>query len=215
MLAGCDGAAVAAPEMCTRRIAAGDAAALRTLASPPYFPEEWSRQGTMCGNRCEPRLSAFENAWYSTFLAAAAEPSLHAQTTGKDTGAIRQVRFTWLRSFDPPVTIRIVMERTGYRLIARELSGAGGYDPGTVARTVDRVLTRDERKTIDGVLAPALFQPHKADCSIALDGAQWIFEMAQGHAYAMGQRHSPGDGGFREAGLAMIALTGWDVGRVY
>lgn len=197
--------------MCSAQASREDAAILHRLPDPGFFPKEWANQGVACNQKCRPRLSPFSMAWYSQQLLAAGEPSLY--NPGRRMA--EQLRFTWLRSFDPPITVRIVMDDSGYRLIAKQLSGAGGYDPGEIVQSVDRMLDRKERDQIDGVRASELFAPDPEGCLLGLDGAQWIIESSGNAGYRFGERHSPAKGAIREAGLTMLGLTGWKFEPVY
>jgi hypothetical protein len=48
-----------------------------------------------------------------------------------------------------------------------------------------------------------------------LDGAQWIIETAGQDGYRFIDRQSPDEGPVRKVGLALLRLTGWDVGAIY
>jgi hypothetical protein len=214
VLGGCD-QTQSQSASCTPEARDDDAELLRKLPKPLYFPAEWSRSGQQCANRCIETLSPFAMTWYSEHLAAAQEPSLYAASKTSKSAGETQMRFTWLRSFHHPVTVRVVSGNSSYRLIARELSGAGGYAPGTVVRTIDRMLTPQEQRKVESAFSSDLFDPPFEACAVGLDGAQWIVESVSGTEYRFADRHSPQDGPIREAGLLMLRLTGWQFANIY
>jgi hypothetical protein len=139
--------------------------------------------------------------WY-----AENEPAIH-----------RQIRFTWLRSFSRPVIVRFSqVEDALWTIRATELSGAGGYDPGTISRSISRELTEDESgvllRLVDG--RKLLRQPVDT-CEIGLDGAAWIVEGLDADSYSYLSRWTPSQGAVHEFGLYAIELTGWEVGEIY
>ena len=76
------------------------------------------------------------------------------------------------------------------RMIARRLSGKGGYDPGKLQDQVDRVLTPNEQSrfrkaltSLDDVLVDSA-----DDCVVVMDGDQLILERTQAGQYVVGQR---------------------------
>ncbi|MFD1951027.1 hypothetical protein ACFSGX_09645 [Sphingomonas arantia] len=199
------------------------ALATETPAAPRYFPEAFATPSYSCSGGGRPFnaaiLSAFEDKWFSSHLAAAGEPSLYQATAAAKRGSVRAVRFTWLRSFHAPVIVRVKWKAGGSpTLVAKALTGAGGYRPGRVARTVDRKLTPEEANGLNALLmrTKVLAQPPK-DCRdlIMVDGARWIVEGVDRAGYHYADRPSPDAGPVREFGLAMLKLTGWSFPDVY
>lgn len=179
-----------------------------------YFPPALFQQTVNCGplpwSKPRPVLNEFEDAWFSKHLQAAGErPLLFA------TGSPEALRFTWLRSFHPPVIVRVEWASTGAAtLTATMLSGAGGYEPGEVSSTTSRTLTQDEVERLLVLRQAALREP-PIDCTMMLDGAQWIVEAARADGYHFVNRQSPETGAVRELGLALLGFTGWDVEPAY
>jgi hypothetical protein len=66
--------------------------------------------------------------WYGRHLAAAGEGNLCVHATD----STEVYRFTWLRTFHPPVIIRVELSHGEIQLYAKQLTGAGGYDPGVL-----------------------------------------------------------------------------------
>ena len=190
-------------------------------AGPDYFPKSFLEPSVTCPGFPTKQvvLNEVEAGWFPRHWQAADEPSLYAQSLSHTPSVARTYRFTWLRSFDPPVVVRIDVGADGrMRLVAKQLSGAGGYAPGRIAKQVRRDLSASEQARIAAVLdrTHVLESPPIA-CSteINLDGAQWIFESSEPGSYRFVNRWSPGDGPVREAGLAFLNLTGWGFDKVY
>lgn len=185
--------------------------------SPPsetsgYFPPALFQQTVHCGLGWRKRhvLNDFEDAWYSEHLRAAGERPLSFAS-----GSPEALRFTWLRSFHPPVIVRVEWAPTGAAtLTATMLSGAGGYQPGEVSNTISRTLTQDEVERLLVLRETALREP-PVDCTMMLDGARWVVEASGPGGYRYVNRQSPETGAVRELGLALLGFTGWDVEPTY
>lgn len=170
-----------------------------------------------------PVLSEFAARWYSNHLQAAEEPSLSEPPVLSKQRERSVLRFTWLRSFDPPIMVRVEGLGSGSpRMIAKRLSGAGGYAPGKIADTVDRPLTASETQKLRELLADThLAQPLPPASTLkecgppGLDGAEWLVEVVDRRGYHFAKDWSPRTGDVRQVGLAMLALTGWTVEPVY
>jgi len=104
-------------------------------------------------------------------------------------------RFTWLPSFHAAVVVRLEREEAHPRLVAKVLSGAGGYEPGTVARDTTVSLTESEWAALTRrVRATELWvvpQLEPPSTATGLDGAQWILEGVRGGRYNVADRWSP------------------------
>jgi hypothetical protein len=179
-----------------------------------YFPQSLREATLNCGlmglGRRQTVMTELGANWYGGHLRAAGEAPIfeNQQPT---------LRFTWLRSFHAPVVIRLDTAADGAVLMtATELSGQGGYEPGVVARRVERRLTITESAVLARMLeeTDALGQP-PAECALGLDGAQWILESAGPGGYHFVDRQSPDDGPVRELGLHLLGLTGWTHDQVY
>jgi len=72
--------------------------------------------------------------WYGEQLRAAGEGPL----CDFSDQAAETYRFSWIRSFSPTVVVRVSMTDTAVLVTGKQLSGAGGYEPGSlvVNRTV-------------------------------------------------------------------------------
>jgi hypothetical protein len=191
--------------------------AAQTVYFPPPYPERVAPCSPSPPSGGTPVVSEFENRWYSEQLSAAAEPSLFEAANSNPRRASNTIRFTWLRSFHPTVVVRIEgLTSPSPRLIAKQLSGAGGYKPGSVNRQVDRKLSSAEvvalRKTL---LRTKVFDLPALECSGGMDGAEWIVEGVDDTGYHFVDRWSPMRGEVRETGLSLLKLTGWVFKDVY
>jgi len=162
-------------------------------------------------------VSDFEAKWYSGQLSAAQEPSLYEAAQGNRQSIGSTVRFTWLRTFHSPVMVRVEgLGSTSPRLIAKQLSGAGGYAPGLVNKRIERNLSPAEANALKAVLSSTrVFESVPAECGLGTDGAQWIVESVDGTGYHFVNRWTPERGGVRELGMAMLKLTDWQFEDIY
>ena len=155
------------------------------------------------------------NPWYVRQWRAAEEPSLLLQS--QDPKSLRSERFTWLRTFHAPVFVRLDWLADGQvRMTATELTGAGGYDPGVVARRVERLLSREERADLDRAkrtLKP--FRQFSLTCWGGLDGSQWMLEASESGKHVFIDLWSPEEGPVRAYALKLLGLTGWTYDYYY
>lgn len=179
-----------------------------------YFPQALREATLRCGlfgpGARREVMSEQVASWYAGHLAAAGEAPLF-RSNG------RSLRFTWLRSFHAPVVIRLDTGADGaVTMTATELSGQGGYEPGTVARRIERRLTAAEAAAVMRTLEDTrVLGQAPATCALGLDGAQWIVEFAGPGGYQFVERQSPDKGPVRELGLHLIGLTGWRYESIY
>lgn len=151
------------------------------------------------------KITDFERAWYTKHLAAAKEPPL-LELHGK---AGSSVRFTWLRSFDVPIIVRIhELGTNSPRLMAIHSTGRSGYDPGTPGQIVDRPLKAEEVASLINSLAKSTFLHPTSrsatlkDCMMAdgppgVDGAECVLEAVDSGGYHFGRDWSPKNGEVR------------------
>ena len=179
-----------------------------------YFPPSLYETTIRCGffglGRRHEVMDDFKADWYGKHLRAAGEKPLF-RTSGPT------LRFTWLRTFQAPVLIRLDTAAGGtVTMTATELSGAGGYEPGTVARRIERPLAPDETAALIRTLEDtAVLEQASATCNLGLDGAQWVIESIGPEGYRFIDRWSPEDGPVRELGLLMLGFTGWDPDSIH
>ena len=186
-----------------------------------YFPLAYRKPTIICnlGIRSQPVaiVGDIENKWYSDQLSAAQEPSLYFRSQRRPSGSGTVVRFTWLRTFDPAVFVRVEgLGTTTPHIQAKELSGAGGYEPGFISRRIDRPLTSIEAKSLISALdQKGVLRLAPKECDMGFDGAQWVIESVDQRGYHFVDRWSPERGEVREIGLFMLGLTGWSYTEIY
>lgn len=178
-----------------------------------YFPQTLRETPVSCSalrGRTMPLMNDHKARWYGSHLSAAGERPL-AEAAGPT------LRFTWLRTFHAPVVIRLDTGADGVvTMTATELSGHGGYDPGTVARRIERQLSADEAIALTRALAEtAVLDQAPGECRIGMDGAEWILEAVGPDGYRYVERWTPRDGPVHTFGLHLIGLTGWTYDNVY
>ena len=103
-------------------------------------------------------------------------------------------------------------------LVATRLSGAGGYEPGSIETQRERDLPLSDVTKIEAALDAAQFDELPPRTMGGLDGAEWIVERAKHGTYRIVARWSPGeDDPFARACNLFLALAGRDlvVGHVY
>lgn len=183
-------------------------AAVTDHESRGYFPASLYEKGVRCGllgpGSRHPVMDDFKAAWYGRHLQAAGEEPLSARSGPT-------LRFTWLRTFQAPVIVRLNTAPTGaVTMTATELSGAGGYEPGVVAKRVVRVLSPQETVALTRTVrtTKVLEQP-AVDCRMGVDGEQWIIESVGTDGYRFPDRWAPEQGPVRELGLRLLGFTGW------
>lgn len=184
-------------------------------ALPNYFPSSMIVDSKPCPEgdlSSVGTVSDFEKDWYARQLAAADEPPLYGATADGSS-----LRFTWLRTFHKPIVVRLSgLETDTPRLIAKEMTGHGGYDPGKVGRIVKRFLTTEEADAIRALIARnrVLTEPVDA-CRFGNDGAEWLIESNGRTGYRFVKEWSPERGAMRDTGLALLKLTGWKINPIY
>lgn len=150
--------------------------AAATLSAQQYFP---------------PGVLADDS--YARHLGAMREPSLWELSQNDATAEV--YRFLWLRSFDNPIAVRLVVTSNGSRLISKVSSGKAGFETGHLIRNQESRLTKqatewflDDVKQVTFWKAPSRDQSHQG-----LDGAQWIVEGVKLGRYHIIDRWSPED----------------------
>ncbi len=178
-----------------------------------YFPASFGEPAQVCNFKgypeCFATISQIENEWYPEHWDAADEPSLYQRTPSK-TGSKSTLRFSWFPSFDHPVIVRIERSGQSAELIAKQLSGQGGYGSGKVERKLQRSLSDTEIAKLDALLTRTRVLDQRATaCDLGVDGSQWIVEAADRTGYHFVNRWSPQSGPVYEFGDFALALTGW------
>jgi hypothetical protein len=170
--------------------------------NPRYFPA-----GIFAAGRAD---DDFRARWYAEQLRALDEPTLSQNAS---TGAEAIYRFTWLRTFHHPISVRVVVHANGTgTMTVKMANGAGGYNPGKLIANSSRELdTSAVRRIRDLVQTMGFWQmppePGPKDPA-GLDGAECILEASSRGTYHVVDRWSPQKGYLRELGLYMALTLG-------
>jgi hypothetical protein len=165
-------------------------------------------------NEMNRRLDEMVRDGVSKALRGMDEPSLW-ETSQKQNSEI--YRFTWLRTFNQPVAVRLTIDADGGGdLVVKVLSGEGGYDLGSLIMNQQSRLPPVEARSFIEKLTKADFwnlsTDHLQDM-YGRDGATWIMEGANKGTYHVVERWSPRDGPYRDAcmylalGLARLKVS--------
>lgn len=151
-------------------------------------------------------IATFRLSWYSSYLNAMQEPLLY--NLSQDT----IYRFTWLRSFDPPVAIRLQKQNDKIILFWKMADGAGGYLPGELIVNDKKELTPEEWMNFQKLINQCDFWNMPAQQkTFGCDGAQWIIEAVVNGQYKVVDRWSPRNSDFQKLGKFMIDLTSLNI----
>jgi len=186
-----------------------------------HFPMALRDQHWVCdmgqGHRWYPStLDADADAWYSSALRAAREPSLYLASLDAEAEPVEVVRFTWLRSFHDPIVVRVDQTTDGVTRMTATQMYMGLPRDGRAYRQVARQLSAEEATAFKNLVATGgLSEALPIGCNGWLDGAEWIIERSRTGHYAYWNRRSPDEGPVRDVGLMMLKLTGWSVEPVY
>ena len=184
-----------------------------------YLPISRHSPSWVCRDR-EGRLHVGEmKEWVwnrsTDVLRGAGEPPLY-RPAGGASAAPQIWRLTWLRSFDPPVIVRVSEDLNGYlRLDALRRGGRGLYRASYTSsdERVSRRLTQEEAEHFKRIMTQTrVFDGSPTECdSNWTDGARWVLETRgpSGHRFVhefMPQKGAP----IRAASDTLLNLTGWD-----
>jgi len=114
----------------------------------------------------------FSINWYSKHLKALNEPVL------SDTLSAKIYRFTYLRTFDNPIVIKIENKNDSISILWKISDGAGGYEPGEIIENESKELTTVDWQLIENKIDSIDFWnlPTVENELLGTDGSQWILE---------------------------------------
>lgn len=142
--------------------------------------------------------------------------SMHEPSFWRSAREIETYRILWLRSFDPPMAFRLVINADGTsKLVTKKTNGQGGYEPGVLV--LDKTTQIDKRET--EILLEALTQirfwnlPADEGRVLGLDGSQWFIEGAKDGKYHMIERWNGGE--IRDWALRVMTKSGEDLQPIY
>ncbi len=186
----------------------------------PYFPKDmfpevdmdWIQ--TYNGTRAETKIKEgtydeFVVNWYSKHLHAMKEPLLFNRKVDKEV-----YRFTWLRTFDKPMTFRFEKRNNRYILYFKVLNGAGGYEPGEIETERLKILSEKEWIEFTQLITKAKFwKMSLGRASFGTDGSEWIMEGATQSKYRVVTVQSPNNGNFYDACNYLISLSDLNISK--
>ena len=158
----------------------------------------------------DPKQDYSIRKWYSDHLSAMQEPSLLANS------ADNAFRFTWLRTFDQPISIRVRQNGSKYILNYVILDGKGGYEPGKVVNSTEFEIHKKQwDKIIHLAKLSSFFELQPKYCpiyknswiEISGDGAEWILEANYNNRYQVVTRNSPKQGYYRSLCMVFVRLS--------
>lgn len=150
-------------------------------------------------------VDSFVNSWYSKMLFALHEPVLKNYRGDKEI-----YRFTWLRTFNHPVSVRLEKQGDIVKLFSKVCDGAGGYEPGKIIFDTTINLTEKQVDTTNFKLDNAKFWTLQTESreNIGTDGSEWIVEVFNNNKYHMVVRWTPEKGtAFRTIGEYLISVS--------
>jgi hypothetical protein len=154
------------------------------FAQTGYFPEEvFNDPGGV-------------SSWYAYQLRVMGEPSLFDLA---ENPSAESYRFLWLRSFDPPVVVRLDVNADGSGAVTTKIADGQSGSPLTDGKVVEidrRVLTREQVQAfaaqVDKLdfwsLATDEEQPNGV---VRVDGSEWVIEAVRDGMYQVVARWSP------------------------
>jgi hypothetical protein len=150
-------------------------------------------------------VDSFLNSWYSKMLFALQEPVLKNYNGDKEI-----YRFTWLRTFNHPVSVRLEKQGNIVKLFSKVCDGAGGYEPGKIIFDTTIILTEKQIGTTIFKLDNANFWTLQTEAreDNGKDGSEWIIEVFKSNKYHMVVRWTPEKGtAFRTIGEYLISIS--------
>ncbi|MBD3349996.1 MAG: hypothetical protein GF364_00740 [Candidatus Lokiarchaeota archaeon] len=119
-------------------------------------------------------LDTFTQKWYGKHLLVMNEKPIY----NSGSSDLTIYRLLYLRTFEHPVMIKITIEKNEILLRAIILSGAGGYEPGTVKTDIKRTLSEKDVQEIEKLIENMDFWNLNTNKErLGLDGNQCIFEV--------------------------------------
>jgi hypothetical protein len=152
-----------------------------TIAQVKYFPPD------------------FPPNWYEGDLKALNEPSLWESSK---TQKAQSFRFLWLRSFQHPLAIRIIVRSDGTSLLIRKMtSGVTGH-PGRLIQNRTLIVNREQTsRFLEQVERSNFWKLPPVLEDRGVDGSQWIIEGIRHGGYHVVDRWSPKDDEIHALGL--------------
>ena len=164
------------------------------------------------GNVVDPHYYPSDvSSWASDHLKAMREPSLFRPERADDR---EEYRFLWLRTFHKPIAVRIWADAASAQMRVVRLSGAGGYDPGTIeADNTIKVCADDWKRFRDFVAKVQFWQMPTKETNeeLGFDGSQWILEGRAVDKYHVVDRWTPHGGAYADCCRLLITMANLEI----
>jgi len=167
-----------------------------------YFPKEIG-------------IDAFVNDWYSKQLTALEEPIIYINENVTDKTIYR---FTCLRTFHQPFSIRIEIEEKNQsaKLYFKMADGTGGYEPGQLIINEEINLNAKAIENINQIMKKNNYWKMSfKDNNLGFDGSEWIIEMFKDNKYHAITRWTPEKGAVYDLGKLLINLSEQKIDELY
>ena len=166
------------------------------LGQTAYFPS---------GSFDDSNTDVFMADWYSHELRVLDEPPLSRESSAaspgsSSSGVVESYRFLWLRTFDPPIAVRMDVKADGTGTVTTKVADGQAGFPETSKRVVEkrsRVLTREQTGAFLAQINRVNFwgivtniDPGDA-MDVQTDGSEWVLEGVKGDKYHVVARWSP------------------------
>ncbi len=129
----------------------------------------------------------------------------------KDYNGSKEIyRFTWLRTFHHPISIRLEKQAGIVKLFSKVCDGSGGHNPGKIIVDTTINLTQKQVDTTNIQLNNAGFWTLQTELTedSGMDGSEWIIEVYKNKQYRMVVRWTPEKGTtFRTIGEYLISIS--------
>ncbi len=156
-------------------------------------------------NQCD----TFVVRWYSSHLFAMREPLLFNRKIDKQV-----YRFTWLRTFDEPIVIRIEKHHNNYSLFWKENDGKGGYYSGGMTDSKSIEINKEMWDKFISLIEQANFWEMEPGRGYSgTDGSEWILEGADSARYHVVTKWSPNGGVYYNCCNYLIELAGLKINK--
>lgn len=183
------------------------------LASPYFPPHTWyNGQGAWTPDQSD----AFFESWYGGQLKAMEEVPLWSE----DEARVAQptLRLLFLPTFDHGAMVRVYQgEDRTMHFVFKLLTGAGGYEPGGLARTIRGRLDPEQRQEVIELIKrinpfdPGTLAELRATDAVCFDGTTVVLEVTESADYAAISRHEcelPGGDPVRELVVLLNKVSG-------
>jgi hypothetical protein len=124
-------------------------------------------------------------------------------------------RFTWLRSFDNPISVRIENIQNVIKLYWSVGKGKGGYEPKGIKIKRERKISLEQWLNFKKLVNESKYENLPNDKYVLMtDGATWTLENKTSEKFLAKKTNFP-NSKFKESCLYLIDLTKLKINRIY